>query len=140
MKQQPSIDFVQVFCSNFPSQRDLSNREYRWRYDVHWPKQFEKDISLSISRYSLEVFQLVLDESVEHKYLAGAVLYFYAPLPVDRFCDCSLIANALVNTGLADMNQNTLAEQVAVNVKSWLERAVEKAQKLRPDLELAPEK
>ena len=134
MKRQPVTNPVQTFCANFASHLDMSDSsELRWKRDVHWPEKMESSISLKISRYTLEVLQNVLDESKEHKLLAREVLKFYSPSPIEKFCDCNLVAKALIDSNLSDKPQTELAAEIADNVKDWLNLAEERARKLLPD-------
>jgi len=136
MKKQPTVDPVQVFCSNFPSYLDLSGPTLRWIPEVNWSDELKNSICLRISRYSLEVLQLVLDESAKHEHLARAVLEFYAPSPIERFCDCNKIASALRQMNLSELEYDELVNQLTDRVHTWLELATKRAQQLLPDVEI----
>lgn len=151
--QLPTVDYVQIFCTNFKSHLDLSGDKSRRISDFQWSNKFEifdgrknidpKDklwpvgdiLQLRISRYTLEVLQLVLlDESGQRKDLAKAILEFYEPSPMNKICRCDLIAKALTDANLVSTDQNNLAEQVAIKVQKWLDEATEVSKKLFPDI------
>jgi hypothetical protein len=123
---------VQIFCANFPSHLDLSGERSRRLPKIAWPEEFENNIELKISRYSLETFQVVLDDSRDHLGLAAAVLEFYAPSPIEKFCRADLIADALIKSKLFDMELAALTGNVRTSVKFWLDRAEERSRKLLP--------
>ena len=150
--QHPTLNYVQIFCTNFGSHLDLSGEKSRRIPDFYWSNKFEISdsrkngippdswsfediIQLRISRYTLEVLQLVLsDESGQRKDLAKAILEFYEPSPINKICRCDLIAKALIDANLASIDQNNLSEQVTIEVQKWLDKATEVSKKLFPDI------
>ena len=136
MTKKPIVDPIQVFCSNFPSQLDMSEPESRWKSgnDTKWPKEFEGNISLKKSRYTLEVLNLVLQDSKEH--LAKEVLEFYGPTPSQWICNAKLIASTLIQLGLSDISEEELEKQIDERVKKWTDDAIEKSEKICPNIKL----
>ena len=65
--------------------------------------------------------------------MAREVLKFYVPSPIEKFCDCNLVAKALIDSNLSDKPQTELVAEIADNVKGWLNLAEERARKLLPD-------
>jgi len=139
--QLPTFDPVQSFCMNFKSHRDLSDLSSRRIPDVHWPEPFDKDLQLRISRYTLEIFQIILAKSKDYEKLAEEeckhlislarqVLEFYSPSPINRICRCDLIADALINVRLVDEKQAILENQVTEKVREWLKQATDASMKM----------
>jgi len=147
----PTVDYVQIFCANFKSHLDLSGERSRRIPDIRWSNKFEISdsrkndippewsfediIQLRISRYTLEILQLVLsDESSQRKVLAKAILEFYGSSPINKICRCDLIAKALIDANLANIDQDSLSKQVDLKVQKWLDEAIEASKKLFPDI------
>jgi hypothetical protein len=139
--QSPTFDPVQIFCMNFKSHRDLSDLSSRRIPDVRWPDPFDKDFQLRISRYTLEIFQIMLAKSKDYEKLtegeceylinlARQVLEFYSPSPINRICRCDLIANALIKERLVDEKQAVLESQVTEKVREWLKQATDTSMKM----------
>ncbi len=135
--KKPTTDPVQNFCLNFPCHLDMTVSPSRWMVGndrKSWPSDFEKDISLKISRYSLEVFLLVLKED-SNPHLVKAALEFYSPTSSELLCSSKLIADALIKTGLSDVAPGELEKQVAESIAIWKEKAIKKAKEISPEIE-----
>ncbi len=133
----PKKDPVQIFCTNFPSHKDLTEFPSAQKTDVAWPKKFETDIQLRVSRYSLEVLSLVSSskEPTDNvRALAVAVLEFYGPSPIEMFCRPDKIAEALIETNLIDEDEDSLIAEVSASVENWLSLADTASRKMLPEL------
>ena len=135
--KNPSRDPVQIFCTNFPSHRDLARNPSSYMQEVVWPKLHNEDIELRISRYTLEVLDIVTSGKANEEGLTNlidAVLEFYGPSPVDMICNSSKIASALVESGLYSANHQDLEKEVSESIANWRDKAVEACKKQYPEL------
>lgn len=138
--QQPTVDFIQVFCMNFKSHFDLSGEKSHRDYSTRWSDQFEKNWQLKKARQVFEVFQVILGKT-DHKGLAVGVLEFYAPTPIEKICSLNVIAEALIKEGLVDssIDVTELENELAVNYQKWLALAVKRSKEILlpefPDIE-----
>ena len=144
MNRRLNQDAVEIFCTNFSSyleMRDPGKIEWKgtvkWKekYNeefVPWPKKWQNNIILKNSRYTLEILQCVAsDKKKEQRELASAVLNFYSPSPIEKICDCQLIARVLLEKGLIDNARvDDLTKNVKDSVKDWLERAEKNAREI----------
>lgn len=126
--KRPIVDLVQVFCSNFESHLDLSGPRSR-RRQVEWPPfhdMSEADVvTAKISRYTLEVFNLVLSGEGDH--LIPDVLAYYVALPVQRIASSRAIAYALTRSipPLSDGSVMELETIITGNLFDWKQRAAQ---------------
>jgi hypothetical protein len=124
--KRPTIDFVQVFCSNFESPRDFSGPRACQR-NVEW--QGVAGVSASdltsarISRMSLEVLNLVLADEGAH--LIPDPLSIYVTARPDCIVDARAIALVLLGC-VPPLVHGEVAEiehAIVNNVMEWQERA-----------------
>ncbi len=135
--KSPTRDPVQIFCANFPSHKDLTVYPSKNKEGIVWPKKFDNNIQLRISRYSLEVLNCLTsgrETTDEMKRLAVAILEFYGPSPVERFCRPDMIAEALIETNLIEKDLAALTREVAGSVNEWLKLAIAASLDLVPEL------
>lgn len=128
--KQPKVDLVQVFCANFESRQDFSGPKPRLRKPlVEWPlPDFTKseEMAAHISRFSLEVLNLVLSGHGEH--LIPDQLGVYANLPADRIADPKIIAQVLLRhrPPLVEGDLATIERDIAASIVYWRARALER--------------
>jgi hypothetical protein len=135
--KNPSRDPIRVFCANFPSQRDLTVVPSKFKSSIPWQEQFDRDSQLRISRESLEVLNIITSSTEltnELAQLAKAVLEFYSPSPIEKFCRSDSIAKALIETNLIEGDLDAVTHEVAESVRHWLKRADEQSRILLPEL------
>ncbi len=124
--RQPTVDLVQVFCANFDSHRDYSGPERR-RREVEWPRiegVSHADLAeAKISRYTLEIFNLVLSGEGDH--LIPDVLAYYVALPVDRIASTRAIAKVLIGSRppLVEGSLAEVEERIGSDLDMWRTRA-----------------
>ena len=127
MTAQPHVDLVQVFCANFDSRLDFSGPVTRSR-SVSWPSLSGLEPSVvmdaRISRYTLEVFNLVLAGDGDH--LIPEPLDFYAGLAVEQLASASAIARVLLHQeiALAQGSVEEVERAISRDLAKWRERAV----------------
>lgn len=125
---RPTVDLVQVFCVNFESTRDFSGPVSR-RRDAPWPKlrgvSHSDLVEARISRYTLEVFNLVLSGDGEH--LIREALPHYASLPAQKIASPTAIARVLVGSDppLAEGSQQEIERQIERNIEEWRMKAIQ---------------
>lgn len=137
MDKMPAVDLIQVFALNFPCLMDLERQESdsiidhpRWK-NVQWKDDIQKKMPRVVgSRNSVEVFNLVIDESKSIRHLAEAVINCYQNWPIGYFFDSMEVAFVLTDSKLAQGTLADVASKLDESIKLWLSRALERARKI----------
>jgi hypothetical protein len=135
--KNPSRDPVQIFCTNFPAHRDLVRNPGNYLREITWPKIQNDDTELRVSRYTLEVLDIVTSGQAKDEGLTNlihAVLELYGPSPVKMICNISKITSALIESKLYSAEHKDLEKEVIESVSNWRDKAVEACKLQYPEL------
>jgi hypothetical protein len=149
--KNPAIDLIQIFCSNFKCDIDLTQPPglNRINSNVGWPsfedcnyfnnfdsyekkvKIHELEIFLKISRYSIETFQIVLASKNPPYHLKNAVINHYKKTSIDInfYPDKMIFALLILELIPQDTNQEDSIIKAKNNYLAWLDMAYEKSNK-----------